>query len=49
VVGNFTLQNRFPSLYCIARRKNDFVASVMSSAPLNVSFKRGLQGRNLAT
>jgi hypothetical protein len=45
---NFTLQNRFTSLYCIARRKNDFVASIMSSTPLNVSFKRGLQGRKLA-
>jgi hypothetical protein len=38
-LGNFTLQNRFPSIYCIARRKNDSVVSVMSSVPLNVSVR----------
>jgi hypothetical protein len=46
-LGNFTLQNRFPYLYCIVRRKNDSVASVMSSVQLDVSFRKGLEGRNL--
>jgi hypothetical protein len=47
-LGNFTLQNIFPSLYRIARLKNDSVALIMSSVPLNISFRRRLEGHNLA-
>jgi hypothetical protein len=46
-LGNFTLQDRYPSLYKIVRRKDAAVSSVFSSVPLNISFRRGLYGRNL--
>jgi hypothetical protein len=46
-LGNFILQNIFPHLYCIVRRKNDSITSVMSSVWLDVSIRRGLEGRNL--
>jgi len=46
-LGNFKLQQRFPSLYRIVRRKEVSVASVFSSIPLNISFRRGLVGNNL--
>jgi len=46
-LGNFTLQQRFPSLYNIVRRRNATVASVFSSTPLNISFRRGLYNDNL--
>lgn len=46
-LGDFTLQQRFPSLYNIARRKHTLVSSVFISVPLNVSFRRGLYGDTL--
>jgi hypothetical protein len=46
-LGNFTLQQRFPSLYNLVHRKNDIVANVCAMSPLNVSFRRGLVGVNL--
>jgi hypothetical protein len=46
-LGNFTLQQRFPSLYNLVHRKNDIVANVCATSPLNVSFRRGLVGVNL--
>jgi hypothetical protein len=46
-LGNFTLKQRFPALYNIVRRKNDVVANVCRTIPLNVSFRRGLHGINL--
>ena len=38
------LKNRYPILYNIARRKNDTVNVVLSSAPSNISFRRSLTG-----
>lgn len=46
-LGDFSLEHRFPSLYYITRRKHATVANVLSSTPLNVSFRRGLQGDTL--
>jgi hypothetical protein len=46
-LGNFTLKQRFPALYNIVRRKNDVVANVCRTIPLNVLFRRGLHGINL--
>ena len=46
-LGNFTLQQRYPSLYNIVRRKNATIATVFSTTPLNVSFRRGLVDLNL--
>jgi hypothetical protein len=39
--------NRFPTLFNIVRRKQDSVAQVLSSSPLNISFRRNLVGVNL--
>jgi hypothetical protein len=47
-LGNFTLQQHYPSLYAITRRRNVSVALVFSSIPLNISFRRGLVGNNLS-
>nr|ABA95978.2 retrotransposon protein, putative, unclassified [Oryza sativa Japonica Group] len=38
---------RFPELYNIARNKNESVAGVMSTRPLNVSFRRAIVGKYL--
>ena len=46
-IGNFTLQQRYPSLYSIVRRKQVSVATVFSTIPLNISFRRGLRDQNL--
>jgi hypothetical protein len=46
-LGNFTLQQQYPSLYSITHRKNVSAASVFSTLPLNISFCRGLVGNNL--
>lgn len=48
-LGNFTLQHKYPSLYNIVRYKHTTVATVLGSVPLNVSFRRGLQGENLGS
>ena len=37
----------FPELYSIARNKNESVAGVMSTRPLNVSFRRAIVGKYL--
>jgi hypothetical protein len=47
-LGNQPLMRQYPSLYHIVRRKNDTVASILSTIPLNVSFRRALVGHNLA-
>jgi hypothetical protein len=44
---NFSLKERFPSLFSITRKKHISVASVFSTIPLNISFHRGLVGNNL--
>jgi hypothetical protein len=46
-LGNKPLKDKFPSLFNIVRRKQDFVAQVLSSVPLNISFRRNLVGANL--
>ncbi len=46
-LGNMTFREKYPSLYAIVRRRSSFVASVMASVPLNVSFRRALVGHNL--
>ena len=46
-IGNTSLQNKFPGLYNIVRKKHATVAQVLSSNPLNVSFRRSLVGNNL--
>ena len=39
--------NQFPSLYNITRRKHQTVAEMLSTRPLNVSFRRALVGDRL--
>jgi len=46
-VGNKPLKDIFPALFNIVRRKQDSVAQVHSSSPLNISFRRNLVGANL--
>ena len=46
-LGNQPLKDRFPSLFNIVRRKQDLVATVIASVPLNISFRRNLVGTNL--
>jgi hypothetical protein len=46
-MGNKPLKDRFPALFNIVRRKQDSVAQVLSSSPLNISFRRNLVGANL--
>jgi hypothetical protein len=36
----------YPSLYRIVRKKNATVAQVLSTCPLNVSFRRAIVGEN---
>jgi hypothetical protein len=47
-IGQEPLMQRFPSLYNIVRKKNATVAQVLSTTPLNVSFRRALVGDNWA-
>jgi hypothetical protein len=46
--GREPLMTKFPSLYNIERKKNASVAQVLSTIPLNVSFRRTLVGDNWA-
>jgi len=46
-LGNKPLKDKFPSLFNIVRRKQDSVAQVLSTIPLNISFRRNLVGANL--
>lgn len=43
-LGNLPFKDKYPSLYTIVQRKCSSIASVMSSVPLNVSFRRALVG-----
>jgi hypothetical protein len=45
-IGNEPLMKKYPSLYNVVRKKNVLVAHVLSSTPLNVSFRRSLEGEN---
>jgi hypothetical protein len=47
-LGKEPLMVRYPSLYRIVRKKNLSVAQVLSTTPLNVSFRRALVGDNWA-
>ena len=38
---------KFPELYRIARKKNQTMADVVSTRPLNISFRRALVGEKL--
>lgn len=46
-MGDYTLGDKFPSLYRLARKKHTSVAEVFSTIPLNILFRRGLIGENL--
>jgi hypothetical protein len=46
-VGDKPLMRKYPTLYNIVRKKNVTVAHVLSTTPLNISFKRAIVGRNL--
>jgi len=46
-LGNQALTDKFPGLFNIVRRKQDYGAKVLSSIPLNISFRRNLMGTNL--
>lgn len=45
-LGNTFFKDRYPSLYSVVRKRNSSIASVMSSIPLNVSFRRALVGQS---
>jgi hypothetical protein len=46
-LGNFTLREIYPTLFAITRKKYISVAPVFSTVPLNIPFRRGLDGNNL--
>jgi hypothetical protein len=46
-LGNSTLREQYPSLYNIARHKQDTVAEVFSTSPLNIFWRRDLIGCKL--
>jgi hypothetical protein len=46
-IGPNTLREQYPNLYYIVRTKDDTIAKVLSTIPLNISFKRSLVEANL--
>jgi len=46
-LGNQPLKFRYPVLFNIVRKKHATVANVLSSSPLNISFRRALVGNKL--
>jgi hypothetical protein len=46
-LGDKPLKDRFPALFNIVRRKQDSLEKVLSSIPLNISFRQNLVGTNL--
>jgi hypothetical protein len=46
-LGITPLNQQYPNLYNIVRRRNATVADIFSSRPLNVSFHRNLVAKNL--
>jgi hypothetical protein len=46
-LDNRSLKDSYPCLYSIVRKKNASVADVLSTVPLNVSFRRSLRGMAL--
>lgn len=47
-LGNSPLAHQYPSLFRIVQHKNVFVATVFVSVPLNISFRRNLDGHKWA-
>jgi hypothetical protein len=45
-IGKEPLMVKYPTLYNLVRKKNMTVAQVLSTTPLNVSFRRALEGVN---
>ena len=45
-VGQRPFREQYPSIYNIARQPHASVASVLSSEPLNISFRRALMDEN---
>ena len=43
-LGETPLALQYPSLYNIVQRKEDYVATVLNSVPLNIQFRRSLVG-----
>ena len=43
-LGNTPLALQYPSLYHIAQRKENYVATVLQTVPLNIQFRRSLVG-----
>ena len=43
-LGDTPLAVQYPSLYNIVQRKEDYVATVLNSVPLNIHFRRSLVG-----
>jgi hypothetical protein len=46
-LGDKPLREAYPNLFRIVRKKDDTVANVLRTVPLNVSFRRGLVNANL--
>ena len=46
-LGNEPLKNQYPALYNVVRKKSALISSVLTSIPLNVSFRRSLVANNL--
>jgi len=46
-VGQESLMKQFPALYQICRKKNQTVANVLETRPLNISFRRNMVGDKL--
>jgi hypothetical protein len=46
-LGKEPLSVKYPALYNLIKKKNMSVAQVLSTTPLNVSFRRALVGVNL--
>jgi hypothetical protein len=46
-IGDKSLKDTYPALYHIARDRHITVSKVMSSRPLNISFRRSLVDNNL--
>jgi hypothetical protein len=41
---NRALKKQFPHLYILVRHKHDIVASMLTTVPLHISFRRSLRG-----
>jgi hypothetical protein len=46
-LGDSSLANQYPSVYNIVQRKNVLVANVLAHSPLNIEFRRALNGNKL--